>query len=232
MALLDEGVVPLSRPCTSDETPPEKSISARSVCPNALGSSVATWVPVRTAGLLPVSPVKPALSVPVKLTRFVGIASVASVDSLVTGMTPTTLTVSLPPPMSIWPTMREPLRSVSVSAASVNLIAVPFAPSVLTMAPELTMVLPWLLSKAPMPTLPVMVPALAMLATPALMPNAPPEMAPVFPVTVTVWPKRPPPSAAVAETMPALKSVRVCALMPVPPAEMMPPRSLVTSADS
>ncbi len=44
--------------------------------------------------------------------------------------------------MSMAPMMREPASSVSVSAAADNWIAVPLAPAVLTIAPELVMMLP------------------------------------------------------------------------------------------
>ena len=48
----DVGDTPLRRPCTSDDTPPVKSISARSACASAVGSSVANRVPACTAGPL------------------------------------------------------------------------------------------------------------------------------------------------------------------------------------
>jgi hypothetical protein len=82
-----------------------------------------------------------ALRTPVKLIK-VGKSTVVIDDTLVVGATTEAFTTSLPKPISTMPTIREPLSSVSVSAALDNLIAVPLAPAVLMIAPALMMVLP------------------------------------------------------------------------------------------
>ena len=92
-------------------------------------------------GPLKPPPEKLALRTPVKLMK-VGSTMVVSDDTLLLGATPTAFTTSLPKPMSTRPTMREPLSSVSVSAALDSWIAVPLAPAVLMMAPALVMALP------------------------------------------------------------------------------------------
>ena len=110
-------------------------------------------------------------------------AAVVSDDTLLLGATVTTFTVSLPicvtSPMSTRPTMREPLSSVSVSAALDNWIAVPPAPAVLMMAPSLVMVVAPL---ARIAVLPEMVPVrlLVTLALTARMPVPTPEIRPAL----------------------------------------------------
>ena len=75
---------------------------------------------------------------PLKLMK-VGSAATGG-DTSPPGATVTAFTVSLPKPMSTRPAMRDPVRSVSVSAAFDSLIAVPLAPAVEMMALELVMV--------------------------------------------------------------------------------------------
>jgi hypothetical protein len=104
-------------------------------------------------------------------------------DTLLLGATVTTFTVSLPTcptsPMSTTPTMREPFNRVSVSAAADNLMAVPLAPAVLMIAPEVVMVLPTPPSPlAAMAMLPEMMPVLAFItlaARSARIPSWPPR---------------------------------------------------------
>ena len=117
------GGAPPSRLCTSEETPPVKSIRVRSVCPNAVRSRVAIWLVLWTIG-----PTPEVLMVPVKFV---------SVTSCATPPAETKFTTSLPPPMSMAPRMREPGSSVSVSASLPSRIAVPLMPM---MVPELVMV--------------------------------------------------------------------------------------------
>ena len=81
-----DGGTPLSRPCTIDDTPPVKSISARSACASAVGSSVASVVPAATDGLLLLPSEKLVLSTPVKLMK-VGSVTDVSVDTRVLGAT-------------------------------------------------------------------------------------------------------------------------------------------------
>lgn len=76
---------------------------------------------------------------PLKLMRVGSAAAVVGDDTVLPGTTVTVFTVSLPKPMSTAPTMRDPVSSVSVSAAFDSLIAVPLA-RVLMMALELAMV--------------------------------------------------------------------------------------------
>ncbi len=105
-----------------------------------MGSSVASWLPACTAGSVKRPPVKLVLVTPLKLMRVGGAAAVVGNDSLLPGATVRVFTVSLPKPMSSRPTMRDPVSSVSVSAALDSLIAVPLAPAVEMMALELVMV--------------------------------------------------------------------------------------------
>ena len=179
-----------------------KSIRPRSACPNAVGSSVAIWVAVCTCGPLPA-----LLIVPVKLF---------SVTSCATSLSKRKLTTSLPPPMSIAPTMREPDSRVSVSALGDKKSAVPPVPM---MVPEL---ITSALKLATMPTAPDMVPELFTLAVAAWMPN-PPEMVPEL-VTLAVSAKMPMPPAP-AEMVPELVTLAVVlAPMPRPfvPTEIVP----------
>ena len=67
-------------------------------------------------------------------------AAVAGDNTSLPGATGAVFTVSLPKPMSTAPTKRDPVSSVSVSAAFDSLIAVPLAPAVEMMALELVMV--------------------------------------------------------------------------------------------
>ena len=86
-----------------------KSIRVRSVCASAVGSRVASWVPAVATG--PTKPLPENLMLaPLKLMK-VGSATLVSDDTLVVGATTFTLTVSLPPPMSTTPTIREPLAA-------------------------------------------------------------------------------------------------------------------------
>src|SRR4051812_21980061 len=63
------GEAPLSRPCTIDDTPPVKSISVRSACANAVGSSEAVRPPTVTLGWPPdPSEIRIVLRTPSKLT--------------------------------------------------------------------------------------------------------------------------------------------------------------------
>ena len=148
---------PLSRPCTSEDTPLVKSISVRSVCDSAVGSRVASVKPEAADG-----PLKPPLEilvlmVPVKLTK-VGSMIVVSEETLVFGAITLALTTSLPKPKSTTPLIRDPDSSVSVSAALESLIAVPPVP---VMVPELVMLLPIPpIPKAVIPITPEIVPEL------------------------------------------------------------------------
>ncbi len=139
-----------------------KFINARSACPKAVGSSVATLSAVCTAGMPPVLTVAAvAFRVPVKLMMFreFAVTSLKSDDTLlVTETLFTMLIVSAPPPMSIRPIMRDPDNNVSVSAAGLSLIAVPPVPAIV---PELVIALPTPpLPNATMPVGPEMLPVL------------------------------------------------------------------------
>jgi len=105
-----------------------------------VGSSVASWLPACTVGSAKRPPVKLALMTPLKFMKVGSAAAAMGGNTLLRGATVTVFTVSLPKPMSTAPTMRDPVSSVSVSAAFDSLIAVPLAPAVEMMALELVMV--------------------------------------------------------------------------------------------
>ncbi|KYG20444.1 hypothetical protein SE92_09335 [Bradyrhizobium sp. AT1] len=186
---------PFRRPCTSEEAPAVKSIRVRSVCASAVGSRVATLEPETTNGPLKLPPDVIVLIVPSKLTK-VGRSMVISDDIRLLGAR-LRLTTSLPKPKSTAPLIFEPGSSVSVSAALDNLIALPSVPVIV---PELVMVA---VSSARMPIGPTIDPVLTIvvwrpsIAKPFAAKDA------IFPsfVTVTVRPLTPPRSAWISPVL-------------------------------
>ena len=234
------GDAPLSRPCTSDDTPPVKSISARSACASAVGSSEAVTPPTVTLGWPPApSETKTVLMTPSKLTSCAFSASTTPAALRVKIDNPrpgepveasTLMTSAVLSPMSILPTMCEPSFRFSVSAAFVSLIAVPAAPVTLLIEPELVITVPLVLSVTWMATLPEMLPALTIVAWPASTPKAWLEMLPVlalvtFAVVAALMPATPP------KMLPALSAVTdPSELIPEFTPEMLPVLALVTWA--
>ena len=98
---------PFRRPCTSEDAPPVKSISVRSVWASAVGSSVASVVPEMTDGPLKLPPETLVLMVPLKLMK-VGRLIVVSDETLLLIGDRLTLTTSAPKPKSTTPLIFEP----------------------------------------------------------------------------------------------------------------------------
>jgi hypothetical protein len=151
--------------------------------------------------------------------------------------------------MSILPTICEPSLRFSVSAALVRRIAVPAAPAVLAMVPELVMVVPLVVSNVPIPILPEMVPELATEAEPTWRPKLLAAVAWIVPefsmaAAMLLTPPMPPMSEprlemvavvalianSLADMVPGLTSVRLLPLKALDPPNIVPELKILASA--
>src|SRR5450755_825289 len=211
-ALDPTGAMPPKRFWTSAEIPPVTFISERSARPKAVGSRVATWLPLITNGAPPLTLTK----APVPTSPLNPLAP--NVSSHATSRPLRMFTVSLAP-RKMFPMMREPGRKARESDKEKwKSIAVPPVPMML---PELMRVAP---ISANMPTTPLIVPELVTLAASPTMPKLPAPVAEMVPELMTLavsamMPKKPP------EIVPELLTVALLAAMPIlpdPDAEIVP----------
>ena len=209
------GAMEPKRLLTREEMPPVKFISARSARPKAVGSIVATRLPLTRKGAPPVVIVAP-----------VGALGPLNVK---TYEPPRKFTVSWLP-RATRPMTREPGRKVSVSWFELlKSMAVPAVPMIV---PELTRVDPTPLTFANIPVPAEMVPELLTLAVTAMMPTPPrpPEIVPelltlaVPAMTLMASPLNPNPEI-VPELVMLATEPRTA--MPLPP-EMVPELAMLT----
>src|SRR5450631_1121095 len=205
------GAMPPKRFWTSAEIPPVTFISERSARPKAVGSRVATWLPLITNGAPPLTLTK----APVPTSPLNPLAP--NVSSHATSRPVRMFTVSLPP-SKMFPTMREPGRKVRESDPEKwKSIAVPPVPMML---PELMRVAP---ISADMPVSALIVPELVTLAASPTMPKLPAPVAEMVPelMTLAVSARMPMLFEPVAEMVPELVTLAVMASTPKLP-EIVP----------